>query len=453
MQCIWSSPARGPCKVAHRRTPMRTALHFVLLSLALCFTLSATPAAGQQLFFTPQPAGFDSTLVDINKLQILDSTFASWIQGALIKNGQTNAQDAKFLFQECFGGGMLDDLPSALGTVVPWVGGSASRWDQEAWPTFDATNGAWSAALIPQLNNANQTVLTSINNARALSVQGINGLRREEGQSLVANGGQNITLRDVTAQSHHAILWVGDTTYSVDNPFRTAIGQMISTLRQAWQGSNFTIDVLFGDGVHDSRGGLLPVSWNARPATAANLQATITAVGSQMSPNEQFLFYGFDHGGLLAPVPPPPNQVYPILIPANQTVPLILLLTPDQLLGLLNNGLPPAPVLQVIFLAPAVGDVDVLFNGVQIGDFGPDAGDLEPDPMMSFDVPINLLQLRNTIEFINETPDTVQINNVIFGTGPVFPLPVIPEPSAWLTLGIGCLGMVVLTRRRLARRL
>lgn len=433
-------------------------LPLVALFLAVASTLTPSSVGAQVTFFTPEPAGANSTLVDINQQQILDTTFASWVQGALIKNGVSNAKDAKFFFQECFGGGMLTPLQADLGNIVPWVGGSASRWDQEAWPTPDGNNGAWTAALIPQLNNFNQTVLTDLNNARANDVQGINGTGIEEGQSLVENGGQNITLKDATAQSHHAILWVGDTTYGGGNPFRTAIGQMISTLQQAWQGSNYTIDVLFGDGQHDSKGGLIPAAWNAKAATAANLQATIAAVGQQMNPNEQFLFYGFDHGGQTLPVQPQGNTNYPVVIVPNQTVNFLLLLTQQQLQGLVDNGVLGVPQLVIDWQnigGVLQGDVDVfLVNGngqFFLGDFGPDAGDNEPgDPISTFSIPLNLLAESNTFEFVNEPGTTFQINSVGLQTGAVFPLPV-PEPSAFFVLGIGSLSFVLLARRRRVR--
>jgi hypothetical protein len=448
---------RSPCG-ARRQSQSGSRLSLALLFMTFCIIVTVAPVGAQVTFFTQEPAGADATLVDINQQQILDTTFASWIQSALIKNGMSNAQDAKFFFQECFGGGMLTPLQTDLGNLVPWVGGSASRWDQEAWPTPNGNNGAWTAALIPQLNNLNQTILTDLNNARATDVQGINGTGMEEGQSIVANGGQNITLQDATAQSHHAILWVGDTQYSGGNPFVTAIGQMINTLQNAWQGTNYTINVLFGDGQHDTLGNPLPASWHAQAATAANLQATIAAVGQQMNPNEQFLFYGFDHGGQTLPVQPPGNANYPIVIAPNQTVNFLLLLTQVQLLGLVDNGVISVPQLVIDWTnigGIQLGDIDVYLVNANgqffLGDFGPDAGDNEPgDPMSSFSIPVNLLTTSNTLEFINEPGATFQVNSVGFQTGAVFPR-VVPEPTAWLAPAMGSLSLLLLTRRRRIR--
>jgi hypothetical protein len=94
--------------------------------------------------------------------EIPDYEFAAMMRQKLIQGGVSNVRDAKFLFQTCHGGGMLDDLSArrcsvtttqccyhasdcpagetcdpdpnrGLGTVVPWVGGSAAAWDESAW--------------------------------------------------------------------------------------------------------------------------------------------------------------------------------------------------------------------------------------------------------------------------------------------------------------------------------
>ena len=94
-----------------------------------------------------QPAGQNSTLIPTNFNAaaapaagniILDSTFAGWIQGALttVVGGKPTSMvgDATFTFQQCFGGGFLDDLNNTItGAGVNWVGGAASSFDEPSY--------------------------------------------------------------------------------------------------------------------------------------------------------------------------------------------------------------------------------------------------------------------------------------------------------------------------------
>ena len=98
-------------------------------ALFLILALWSVPAAAD---LAPQPPKKKSMLIDKDRQGILDNDFATLAKNLLITNGKSNARDAKFLFQQCFGGGMLDDIQRALGTVVKWVGGSASRFDEQA---------------------------------------------------------------------------------------------------------------------------------------------------------------------------------------------------------------------------------------------------------------------------------------------------------------------------------
>ena len=84
-------------------------------------------AAGGWLLPDPLQAQVTlSTLVDGNRAAITSDNFANLISTALISNGVSNVKDAKFFFQECFGGGMLTPLETSLGNTVSWVGGSSA---------------------------------------------------------------------------------------------------------------------------------------------------------------------------------------------------------------------------------------------------------------------------------------------------------------------------------------
>jgi len=270
----------------------------------------------------------ESTLIDNNNMSVITSDdFAKLISNNLIINGASNVKDAKFFFQECYGGGMLSPLETAFGATVNWVGGSAStafqpsvgqmspaenmllppanRQPPGSLYVADPPQDFWTKALIPQLNTANQTVINSLINAASNDQAAKVGLVKETSQFLAKNGGDQITLADPTAFSHHAILWAG-----VTDRLRhfSDIDNMISTLKAQWAGTIFTINVLYGDGVHETLTGPtmgvnLPASWNqggstVQAGTLANLTATVQNVAKNLSTSEQFLFYASDHGGV-----------------------------------------------------------------------------------------------------------------------------------------------------------
>src|SRR5262245_38460661 len=123
----------------------------VLIAVTFLFVLPLLAAE----HYTPQPAGKHSSLVGNDKKQLLDEEFARLIGGLLIKDGQKNAKDAKFLFQQCYGGGMLDDLDRMIGDKLPWIGGAAARHDQVSYGTINNLNDldAWTKALLPPLRD------------------------------------------------------------------------------------------------------------------------------------------------------------------------------------------------------------------------------------------------------------------------------------------------------------
>jgi hypothetical protein len=225
-------------RLSHRSTAPRHPLILLLL-------LAAGMAQSACAQLAVQPNNVHASLVTTDKKFISDTAFANLMSGLLAGN----SKDAKFAFQLCFGGGMLNALQTTLaGTGVPWVGGAASQWNQVSWGTegnrFTPAQDWWTAALSPELNK-NQTLLQGFQNARNGDQVGVNGTRQENGQSVSANGGQNITLKDPAALSHHAILWAGLTN---GNRFATDVARVKAGLQQAWAGTNFTIDVLYGNG-------------------------------------------------------------------------------------------------------------------------------------------------------------------------------------------------------------
>src|SRR5687767_14505437 len=76
----------------------------LLAVLAAAFGLSPTAHADLET----QTDCTHSTLVPVSGPAIRDDEFADLLKKILLKNGtNSNVRDAKFLFQQCFGGGML----------------------------------------------------------------------------------------------------------------------------------------------------------------------------------------------------------------------------------------------------------------------------------------------------------------------------------------------------------
>ncbi len=421
-----------------------------------------------------------STLVDENRATITSDDFAKLISDNLIKNGASNVKDAKFFFQECYGGGMLSPLETAFGTTVVWVGGSASTPAGNN-PLYGTTVGQlspaenallpaanrlpagspyvaippnppqdfWTKALIPQLNTANQTVINSLVNA-ASNDQAANGtvIRFETPQFLAKNGADLVTLSDPTAASHHAILWAGFT-----DRLRhfTDVDNMITTLKTQWAGTPFTINVLYGDGVHETLAGPtmgvnLPASWNqggstVQSATLANLTGTVQNVAKNLSPSEQFLFYAGDHGGVrtleLLPAPR--------VVQANAHDIEHLNLTDGELLGLQLQqrfgATLPHPSLTVDYSDLTTTAASVFLNGVLLGSLVPN------QDTTTFPVPVGILLSDNTIDIFNAGLSSFTLLEKFFDTGGIDSNPV-PLPPSALLLGSGLLGLLGMSWRR-----
>jgi len=358
---------------------------------------------------------------------ISDDDFSNLIKGLLIKNGNSNVLDAKFFFQECFGGGMLTGLQGALGNKVKWVGGSASTAGEVSWGRETSKPGDyWTLALTPQLGNGNQTVAQAINNAIKNDQAGPgnkNGISPpEHGVTVTANGGENVKLKDPAAKSYHAILWAGLTNGA---RFSNDIRSMQNVLQTAWKGANFTITTLFGNG---SAPGTIA-------ATRDNLVKTLANLAKVMNPNEEFVFYASDHGDSEK------TATGPIRVPAKKNDVESITLANGELFGILHSpdSLPELTVSYSGLTAPS----PVEFNGMQLGLLCPGLSD------ETFDIPKGLIGLDNTVNIFNNGDTDFTINLKNFTTGPVATI-AIPEPPTLLMTGLG-IGVVLLVKRRRGR--
>ena len=87
----------------------------LLTAIAALVALALVPASGQQ-HYEAQPADKDSTLVDWQGYQMTGCEFGNYARQAMLQYGSDHYTSGIFLFQECYGGGMLDDL-KANGTT------------------------------------------------------------------------------------------------------------------------------------------------------------------------------------------------------------------------------------------------------------------------------------------------------------------------------------------------
>jgi hypothetical protein len=408
-----------------------------------------------------QPADKHSTLPDKNLNFIRDDEFAKLMQDNLIKGGASQVKDAKFLFQECYGGGMLDDLQMAFGSLVSWVGGSASRYDQLSGgqiSTLEKTKETnvdsiyvanppqdyWTKALVPQLGMS-QTLLQSINNARDKDQVGVKGFigHFEDGQSITANSGENITLQDVSTTSHYAILWAG---YTDHLRHYSDIDNLQQALQTAWQGTNYQINILYGDGLHETAKGQydtvpLPASWNqgqvsTKEGTLANLKTTLANIAQNLGTDADFCFFASNHGGVLTEVP---TTSAPVL-PDNHAVETFIL-TKGELIGMglkqqKLNGIADT-ILTIGYDKPDDGLINALvsINGHLLGSLDPEATETQ------FGIPVNFLSLDNEIDIFNVGLVSITLKDQYFYTGNIDSnLGPVPIPPSVVLLGSGLLG-------------
>jgi hypothetical protein len=458
--------------------------------------------------------GYGATAANRANTEISSAQFANWVGNAFDPGGLPNINDADFYFQQCFGGGMFSPLINAMGRI-PWAGGSASSWNQVALASPSPAPGfvqpqyaTWSANLLPQMNsNPNQSVKQDAKIAQQTDFFGPNSIYyREDPNYLSYNGGNANTIADAGINGvggvHNAVIFVGDTgIYGTAGDF-TKLGQsmrnvsadLIKTLSSDWAGTNFNIYLLFGDGTNATLGfntassvganvGLNMVNTiNANnaiyhttilPGTPASLQNTITQLGNlPNSFNNQFLFFGFDHGDrqivpqrLILAGPNQPAGSISITNSSNTDPPVISGATYDttfslgdpnitdpqdnpngELIDATNEEDPADPPNLIINYSGLdtnlTGEVDVLLNGIQIGTLDPSL------TSVTLDVSPADIQDGDTLEIANNSNELVNINSEYFDAGA---LPIedasafVPEPAAG---AIALFGLGYLARRR-----
>jgi hypothetical protein len=430
------------------RTPSRRAVAAPVVAFLLVLAAALPAAAAEDQFFKLQFAKKNSSLFTSDRDYVLDRNFADWTSGILTKpNGDTNVRAAIFLFNSCYGGGMLDDL-SDRGTGRRWVGGSASLHSEKAWGALDAAANPlpfWTQALLPEMPK-DQVFIRSINAARANDSRGINGNKSEEGQSVFANGGDTIKLVDAGATQRHAILWAG---YPDATRHFNAIRDMRAALIAAWGplGDNTSITILFGDGTHTRMNGAddLPAAWDAAEATAATLKDTIDGLKDSMGADSEFFFFATDHGSIKTQTLPEPKLIIPGANDVRQAR-----LFPGEIQGM---SLTPdnVPTVAISYENLLGGSATVSFNGHLLGLLTPSAATntihfpVDESWLNGLTLDAGELVSVNSIE-VSATGSSFDMLTQDFFLGGIADSDVVPEPAAGCLVGF--LGVLFAARRR-----
>jgi hypothetical protein len=447
--------------------------------------------------------------------EVTASQFAGWVGNAFDPLGVPDIQNADFFFQECYGGGMFTPLINALGTVQ-WAGGSASAWSQTSFatlPSLPQTNtvppivqpqyATWSAGLIPQMfNNPNQSVRTDAKIAQQQDFWGPNSpYYREDPNYLSYNGGSANSVADpainILGGTHYGVIFMGDMGIyntqgdlnKLGQSMRNVTADLIKTLSADWAGQKFQIYLLFGDGTNATLGyntassiganvGLNMVSTITNPAnnynttimsaTQANLQNVIQGIGAQAnSINNQFLFFGFDHGArqitpqprIIAAGPNSPpisNGSNSVASGGGQYTTTFSLEDPnagdptDNPNGEITDSEteedpadPPTLTITYDGIDPSLtGEIDVLLNGDELGTLDP------TNDTVTLDVTPSDLEDGDTIVIEDNSNEAVNIDSETFDSG-ALPPEYVPEPAA---ASLALLSVGFLAKRRRAAK-
>jgi hypothetical protein len=280
--------------------------------LSACLALAAPCRAD----LIPQPVNKGSSLASQGG-NIHDRELAGWLRKALVRDEKANVREATFLFNSCYGGGMLDDIDAAMGKTVRWTGGAASRHNQYAIgqnspaenqtlkrPAVfvdDRPMSYWTRALVPTMEARDATVFGALQTAATMDQVaaaaardpaidaglatpleakfGDVRVRPEEVQSVARNGGDAMKMNCDGCGKRRVVIWAGNTDRM--RAFHDVEG-MIDVLRTHWPGDpgDVVIKVFYADGRQKVTGPLqplasenrLPAEWGAAPARAAALQ-------------------------------------------------------------------------------------------------------------------------------------------------------------------------------------
>lgn len=400
---------------------------------AVCAVSSA-----QYQDYTPQTQPEHSVMYGLGWEEIKDTTFSGWLGSTLLSGGNSNARGASILMEQCYGGGMFDEVNSELAGKVPWVGGSAARHDESSWGEGDDADHPmdyWTRALgysVAFGSIFHAPVIDNVNGARNFDSAGPNGNGAEHPQSLYRNGGETINFEDTGASSYHAILWAGNANGIRHN---NDIKMMNDLLKAEWAGHDYTITVL---GDNTALGGIA-----SDTATADHLHTAMDDVAAEMDPNSDFVFYASDHGG---------QDTYWDL---QQTLIEIgsihfhFTLSDDVMAGIRRTA-DGIPILSLSLEGLTEEGIHVLLNGDDLGDvYDQFLRTGKTDFELPRDLVLNTGPDGFNVELVNQSRGSVTLDSGYFGSGGIDnviqDLPAVPEPGTFVILG--ALAGLVFKRR------
>ena len=410
----------------------------------------------------------DSSLVTFAGPDITDADFSGIMANSLIKNYNTpnataNCDVGIFLMQQCYGGGMLDNLQTSLGTTIPWVFGSASTASEPSYGQYSVTEATnynatvtankrvnlagpyvaatpmdfWTTALLNQFSaNPNQTVRLSILNAGNKDAVGPNPAPNagtfEHPQDASANNGFLFQLNDTrVTQRYDAVLWAG---IPDGRRHQNDITGIYNALNASWTPTKLptTIKVLYGNGTTPAG-----VPWtNNGSATRTNLVNTMGAL--PLNGNTMFLFYSSDHGGKIAPVAVAAGPVGPnASVTGSYSLDSSSVQSIDSEADYANYedpapGFNPyAPYVEVDYDSLTTSGTAAVYAGSDLLGYLP-AG----ETAMDFNIPYSDIGLNDSIRILNTAGSSFNLDGETFNANDDTLAPV-PEPAMTCLLAIG----------------
>ncbi len=324
-----------------------------------------------------QPAT-ENSYISMQDGKLSDAKLAMKLKELLVNtNGTANAKDVKLFFQQCFGGGMLDDIEDELGDAVPWVAGSASRHDEVSFGERDDpmnSNGPmdrWTRPLVDALDDL--PVLRALKKAaRDDAANPMNRSAQTERPQYRFSGDEarGITLKDPDASSHHAVLLAGKPDAQ---RHRNDIRKMCELLEQEWGNldtNGTSVQVLFGDGTDNPCAGSGVPDGNVSAATTAGFCAVLDALRPLMNENEEFVLYVSDHGTGSA------ECVNDKMLRGGDVFGYTVTIPAGYRYGLIRDPFNDGPTMDIHATGAYPADtVEVFFNGASIGVVDPAAVD------------------------------------------------------------------------------
>jgi len=279
--------------------------------------------------YVRQPVEWSSSLSASSGPDIYDWQLANMVSTWIVPQGFANMI---FVFDECYSGGMLDELETGLRGRGDVAMLSASRHNEVSWfldaPLLDSDRDGWSrlgfdrpthffgkevVEEMARLGVAARTMEQIAADAAGADVVRAGGTRTngsawgttaaglpilEHPQWVELGDGEDIKLgfksNGDPVASRHAILFGGKAD---DMAHWNEIEHVHMVLSQYHGFPEANIHVLIGEGPGSSRpDGAEAPGYVDGPGTRLALWEAFRTVGSQMNPNEQFVFWSNNHG-------------------------------------------------------------------------------------------------------------------------------------------------------------